>query len=61
MTRRAIDSQQTAKAMIDEFIAKGAVVVEERNEQERLRKEVERSKPRMVLLGFTPRAQRQRA
>jgi hypothetical protein len=53
MTRRAIESQASAKAMIEHYIAKGAVVVEERNEQERLRKEVERSKPRMVLLGFT--------
>jgi|688.fasta_scaffold03352_18 hypothetical protein len=53
MTRRAIESQSSAKAMIEHYIAKGAVVVEERNEQERLRKEVERSKPRMVLLGFT--------
>ena len=53
MTRRAIDSQAIARKMIDHYIAKGAVVVEERNEQERLRKEVERSRPRMVLLGFT--------
>lgn len=61
MTRRAIDSQAVVKAMIEHYIAIGAVVVEERNEQERLRKEVERSKPRLGLLGFTPRAQRNRA
>ena len=61
MTRRAIDSQATAAAMIEHHIAIGAVVVEERNEEERLRKEVGRSKPRLGLLGFTPRAQRNRA
>jgi hypothetical protein len=54
MTRRAIDSQATAAAMIAHYVAIGAVVVEERNEAERLRKEVERSKPRLGLLGFTP-------
>jgi hypothetical protein len=37
VTRRAIDSQATAKAMIEHYIRIGAVVVEERNEQEKLR------------------------
>ena len=54
MTQRAIDSQATARKMIEHYIRIGAVVVEERNEAERLRKEVERSKPRLGLLGFTP-------
>ena len=46
MTQRAIDSQALAKAMIEQYIKIGAVVVEERNEQERLRKEIERARPR---------------
>jgi hypothetical protein len=37
MTRRAIDSQATAAAMIAHYVAIGAVVVEERSEQEKLR------------------------
>jgi hypothetical protein len=37
VTRRAIDSQSTAKAMIEHYIRIGAVVVEERNEVEKLR------------------------
>ena len=44
MTQCAIDSQATAQALIDHFIRKGAVVVEERNEAERLRLAVERSR-----------------
>lgn len=43
MTRRAIDSQVTAKSMIDHYIALGAVVVEKRNDAEKLRKAVEQS------------------
>lgn len=53
MTRRAIDSQQTAADLIQHYIRIGAVVVEERNEVEKLRKEVMRGKPRLGLLGFT--------
>jgi hypothetical protein len=53
MTRRAIDSQRTAADLIQHYIRMGAVVVKERDAAEKLRKEVERSKPRMVLLGFT--------
>lgn len=61
MTRRAIDSQQTAADLIQHYIRIGAVVVEERNEAEQLRKEVNRSGGRLPRLGFTPRAQRNRA
>jgi hypothetical protein len=42
MTQRAIDSQATAKAMIDHYIRLGAVTVEKRNDAEKLRKAVER-------------------
>lgn len=43
MTKRTIESQQTAADIIDHYIRIGAVVVEERNEAERLRLAVERS------------------
>lgn len=46
MTRRTIDSQATAKAMIEQYIRIGAVVVEERNEVERLRKAIEKERKR---------------
>jgi hypothetical protein len=49
MTRRAIDSQATASAMIAHYVAIGAVVVEERNEAERLRKVLQGSRPPSTL------------
>ena len=43
MTERAKQSQLEAKKMIDHYAKIGAVVIEQRNEQEKLRKAVEQS------------------
>jgi hypothetical protein len=51
MTRRAIDSQATAAAMIEHYIAKGAAKVAAEAEQERLRKEVEKGVKQWQLIG----------
>ena len=41
LTPRAIDSQATAKAMIEHYMKQGAAVVAERADQERLRKAID--------------------